>query len=226
MPTTDPAQRSCYLCGATEQLTRDHIPPRNLFPPPRPTNLITVDCCEACNNGMKLSDERMRVFLAAPVGRSLAGDQVWRDGVVQRSFERSDSLRRRFALSMTEVIALRDDVISPHQAITIPQEEAKAYIVRITKGLLRHFYPGLDYRTHSFSVDHLEPSADNVGMLIARFRHDSRGDGVFRFFRGVVLEPCMGIWVYFFYERVCFMATHGPPDVLQAYPGFVRAPGE
>jgi hypothetical protein len=63
-------------------------------------------------------------------------------------------------------------------------------------------------------------------MLIARFAHDSRGDGVFRFFRGVALEQCMGIWVYFFYERVCFMATHGPPDVLQAYPGFVRALGE
>lgn len=208
------SQRSCYLCGATEQLTRDHIPPRNLFPPPRPTNLITVDCCEACNNGMNLSDERMRVFLAAPAGRSLAGDQVWREDVVQRSFERSDSLRRRFALSMTEVLALRDGVISPHQAITIPQEEAKAYIVRITKGLLRHFYPELDYRTHSFSVDYLEPSADNVGMLIARFTHDSRGDGVFRFFRGVISEPWMGIWVYFFYERVCFMAAHGPADVV------------
>jgi hypothetical protein len=99
---------------------------------------------------------------------------------------------------MTEVLALRDGVISPHQAITIPQEEAKAYIVRITKGLLRHFYPGLDYRTHSFSVDHLEPLADNVGILIARFTHDPRGDGVFRFFRGVTLEQCMGIWVYFF----------------------------
>src|SRR6266404_7587689 len=97
---------------------------------------------------------------------------------------------------MTEVLALRDGVLSPHQAITIPQEEAKAYVVRITKGLRRHFYPRLDYRTHSFSVDHLEPSADNVGMLIARFAHDSRGDGVFRFFRGVALEQCMGIWVY------------------------------
>jgi hypothetical protein len=168
----------------------------------------------------------MRVFLAAPVGRSLAGDQVWHDGVIQRSFGRSDSLRRRFALSMTEVLALRDGVISPHQAITIPQEEAKAYIVRITKGLLRHFYPDLDYSTHSFSLDHLEPSADNIGMLSERFTYDSRGDGVFRFFREVVLEPCMGIWVYFFYERVCFMATHGARDVIQAYPGFVRVPDE
>jgi hypothetical protein len=53
-----PTVRSCYLCGAQERLTRDHIPPRNLFPQPRPTNLITVDCCEVCNNGMNLSDER------------------------------------------------------------------------------------------------------------------------------------------------------------------------
>jgi hypothetical protein len=111
--------------------------------------------------------------------------------------------------------------ISPHQAITHPQDEVKAYIVRITKGLLRNFYPNLDYREHVFSVDHLNPlPADDVGMLIANFTHDFRGDGVFRFFRGVISEPCMGIWVYLFYERVWFMATHGRADVLKSYPGF------
>ena len=224
MPTID-SQKSCYLCGITNQLTRDHIPPLNLFPTPRPTNLITVDCCKSCNHAMTLSDERMRVFLAAPAGRSQAGDLAWKR-VVQSSFHRSDPLRRRFRDSMAEVLALRNGVISPHPAITYPQDEAKKYIVRITKGLLCYFYPELDYRRHEFSVDHLEPSADNIGMLIASFIHDYRGDGVFRFFRGITPEPCAGIWIYFFYERTCFMATHGGPDVVKSYPGFLSVPDE
>ncbi len=219
MATSD-SRGSCYLCGTTEGLTRDHIPPLNLFPTPRPNNLITVDCCESCNQAMALSDERMRVFLSAPAGRSQAGDQAW-ERVVQSSFRRSEPLRTQFAKSMIEVLALRNGVISPHQAITHPQDEVKAYILRITKGLLRNFYPNLDYREHVFSVDHLNPlPADDVGMLIANFTHDFRGDDVFRFFRGVISEPCMGIWVYLFYERVWFMATHGPADVLKSYPGF------
>jgi hypothetical protein len=33
-------ERCCYSCGAQERLTRDHIPPRNLFPQPRLMNRL------------------------------------------------------------------------------------------------------------------------------------------------------------------------------------------
>lgn len=33
---------NCYLCGATDGLTDDHVPPKSFFPTPRPKNLITV----------------------------------------------------------------------------------------------------------------------------------------------------------------------------------------
>jgi len=217
---TNDSRESCYLCGTTENLTRNHIPPRNLFPRPRPTNLITVDCCKSCNHAMKLSDERMRVFLAAPAGRSQAGDQVWKR-VVQSSFHRSDSLRIQFAKSMTPVLALRNGVISPHPAITYPQDEAKQYIVRITKGLLRYFYSNIDCAGHVFQIDMVEPSADNDGMLIASFIYDCRGADVFQFFRLVEDSTGVGVWVYFFYERVCFMAAQGPAGVVRSLPGFI-----
>ena len=127
-------------------------------------------------------------------------------------------------MSMREVLALRNGVISPQPAITFPQDEANQYMVRITKGLSRHFYPRLDYQSHVFSVDHIEPSADNIGMLLARFIYDFRGDRVFEFFRGVISEPCMGFWVYVFYERAWFMVIHGPSSVVRSYPGLVSAP--
>ncbi|MBO6621906.1 MAG: hypothetical protein JJ892_08780 [Balneola sp.] len=54
----------CIYCGNLEELTRDHIPPKNLFPKPRPSNLITVPCCKPCNNSFSLDDEYMQVMFS------------------------------------------------------------------------------------------------------------------------------------------------------------------
>ncbi len=50
----------CAYCGKERSLTRDHIPPRNIFPKPRPSDLITVPCCEECRQGWSKDDEYFR----------------------------------------------------------------------------------------------------------------------------------------------------------------------
>jgi hypothetical protein len=45
-------------------LEDDHIPPRNLFPAPRPNNLITVPSCKQCNRSFMLDDEYFRLVIA------------------------------------------------------------------------------------------------------------------------------------------------------------------
>src|SRR5271169_6826938 len=57
-------QDECYLCGALAT-TRDHIPPLGLFPEPRPSNLVTVPACLACNRGRSLDDEYFRLMVTA-----------------------------------------------------------------------------------------------------------------------------------------------------------------
>ena len=52
----------CVHCGAVGKLTRDHIPPRNLFATP-PPNMLTVPSCEACNGGSSGDDEYFRMAL-------------------------------------------------------------------------------------------------------------------------------------------------------------------
>lgn len=41
----------------------DHVPPKNLFPPPRPSSLVTVPACSACNQGASEDDEYFRLIL-------------------------------------------------------------------------------------------------------------------------------------------------------------------
>ena len=60
----------CYLCGKTGKetpegkLTREHVPPRNLFPEPRPSDLITVPCCGDCNHRAHEDDEYLRLAVS------------------------------------------------------------------------------------------------------------------------------------------------------------------
>lgn len=47
----------CINCGTSEATTRDHVPPKILFPKPRPNNLLTVPSCKTCNNQDSKNDE-------------------------------------------------------------------------------------------------------------------------------------------------------------------------
>lgn len=61
-------KQPCAICGKEEATTSDHIPPRGIFPKPRPSNLITVPTCFRCNHAGSKYDERFRVYLNMEVG--------------------------------------------------------------------------------------------------------------------------------------------------------------
>ena len=51
----------CVYCGIRGEITLDHIPPKSLFPIPRPSNLIAVPSCLPCNRGASLDDEYFKL---------------------------------------------------------------------------------------------------------------------------------------------------------------------
>ena len=153
----------------------------------------------------------MRVWLSAAENRSANGERIWRERVVNGTFQHSPSLRTSFAQSAVQVLAEKKRILRPAVAITIPDERADRYLVRIVKGLLTDLYPEFDYSAHAFKVDQLTPSADDRAMLFSRFAYDERGEGVFRFFHQVVSNPPMGFWVLVFYDWACFLVVHQPP---------------
>ena len=53
----------CVYCGAIGKITPDHIPPKSLFPTPRPSNLIVVPSCLSCNHGASLDDEYFKLVV-------------------------------------------------------------------------------------------------------------------------------------------------------------------
>jgi hypothetical protein len=61
----NPIEPDCIYCGSTTEPTRDHVPPRAVFPKPRPKNLVTVPACRACNSAAAADDEYFATVLRA-----------------------------------------------------------------------------------------------------------------------------------------------------------------
>jgi hypothetical protein len=64
----DAPEQLCAICGTSIATTTDHIPPKGIFPKPRPNNLITVPACADCNHDSSEIDETFRLYLALHVG--------------------------------------------------------------------------------------------------------------------------------------------------------------
>ena len=98
--------KHCYLCGVAltkENRTKDHIPPKQFFPDPKPDNLWTVPCCREHNVGeFSPDDEKIRTFLCASEGVSEQADWVFNNPVM-RSLTASRKLQAELVASTTKV---------------------------------------------------------------------------------------------------------------------------
>ena len=87
--------RTCAICGKIAEITKDHIPPKGIFPKPRPSNLITVPCCFECNNSASKYDELFRVYLSLHVGlESKERDKLFKNHVLP-TVRHNNKLRKK-----------------------------------------------------------------------------------------------------------------------------------
>ena len=72
------ATQMCVYCGSAPATTHDHVPPKNLFPRPRP-QLITVPSCAEHNKGAAKDDEyfRLSVVVNKDAAFHPAAHQSW-----------------------------------------------------------------------------------------------------------------------------------------------------
>jgi hypothetical protein len=203
----------CYLCGSPNGTTSDHVPPQNLFPEPRPTNLITVACCELCNKSFSNLDEQFRAFIATAANVSERGKGIMRNKVFGSSFKRSPALKKQMAkgVSLGTLMTRQGPTTVP--LITVDREVLNPFFIRVTKGLLATFYHETNYFGHMFVVSQPSQfSAEHPLFKTATSQMEAgeRGDGVFRFWHRVEQKKgCAGLWIYQFYDAALFIVRHG-----------------
>jgi len=210
-----PKPDKCYLCGSDKNLTRDHIPPRNLFPEPRPSNLITVKCCAKCNNDFSKDDELFRVWVAASIARSKAGDWIWDNKVLKNTLSKSPALATQLLKASHKLMLQTPDGPLEMDVLSVPRDRVENYMRRLTKGLLTRLYPDFDYENSAFDVARLDPHDKEAvaGLInaIPKLDYFHLGDGVFRVLHARVADsPSHAMFTYIFYDNVGFMVRVHP----------------
>jgi len=169
----------CYLCGKDAD-TGDHIPPRGFFPKPRPSNLIKVPCCRSCNEAFSPEDDYFRMVLSSGLNRSATGDYIWENKVLPNTVKRLPTEVDKILESCED--ALIETASGPMDVVRfkIDPHRVNRYMVRLTKGLLRHYFPDYDYSQSRFDVEKVGPQRlEQLDSIEHLLRLEERGDAVF-----------------------------------------------
>ena len=139
----------CALCGNRRRITREHVPPKNLFLSPRPKDTITAPVCEPCNHGYHLDDEYFRVYVSCVAEPDTLLRRLWKEKVVGSSFVRGGGLKARLnedhaklvAQHREEPIRFANNVVIPDELIPLAQPFSVRRIAGVVEKMIRclHF---------------------------------------------------------------------------------------
>lgn len=160
-----------------------------------------------------MDDEAMRVLLAMGIGHTDAAEWIIQNKVFPGTLKRSPALRANIRKSMESVL-ITDEDGQPMEVVKYSMDRARAerFIIRVTKGLLRHYYPHYDASQDRWTAIHMGlelAELAKIETLKDQLPHfDQRGDGVVCYKFGFTAEGLTGIWLVLFYGSALFLVTH------------------
>lgn len=213
----------CAYCGEPAT-TRDHVPPRGLFPKPAPSDLITVPSCQSCNNPASLDDELFRLAL---VFREELEDHPEAAEVARtamRGLHRPErpGLRRAIISSLREFERLTPKglYVGHGTAYSVPHSRLIAVSDRITRGLFYHHFGRPvpeEYSVTSRLSSTLDPDDEGLALILDLIESTnptmmSVGSNLFQYRFGCVPEdPSATFWVLIYFGKVSFLSITMPP---------------
>jgi hypothetical protein len=225
----------CYICEGElvpvprdhkgqlqdNHATRDHIPPAAIFCDPKPSNLITVACCNKHNGKHSGMDERLRMLLSLELGRNEGGKQVLLQKVFGSTFKKIRQRKFVTQIATTMRVETVMTTVGPKSVavFTVDGKEILDCMANIVRGLLRYFYPSFNYHGHDFMALDIHSATLEKGNREAQLRlikelatktkRDSRGNkNEFQFWHQVDEQHQQGAWLLVFYEAVAFIVSH------------------
>lgn len=205
----------CVYCDHSRDLTRDHIPPKSLYPKPMPCDLITVPCCYSCNQSFQKDDYLLRYVLTLTVGISenLAAEAV-REKVI-KDFERKEQEKLRNALGWHIYPDIHPTPYGLYLGNTIGHnilfQRLDNVLGRIVKAL--YYFEckiklSKNYHPYSVPIYSLKSSAFNKKIMYLLLHQDlqRKNDEVFQYrFYLSRHTPYWSVWLLTFYKKWHFL---------------------
>jgi hypothetical protein len=178
------SKRICYLCGVEGATTKDHIPPRGIFPKEPKGQLITVNAHKHCNEKFQQDDELFRNVIIAASNRTNEGKKAWEEQVVS-SWKSNPGAKKDLnnLLIPSYVHDIKNNFFIPCQDLGLDYELFKRQIIRWTRGLyFKQFNKALS-QDCLIDVQRLPPPEESVLPFI---KHLSDGGNLLKW---IHVEP-------------------------------------
>lgn len=190
----------CVICGKKPVTGRDHLPPRCIFPIPRPIDLITVPACDTCNNNSSGLDEEFKVAIGIQAGHGEEGERLFYEQM-SKTLSGNRKLKKTLADKMQEVEIRTAEGQVLGTAMAVPLYKSYDIVInRIIRGLHWHHTGHIlgdkvDIKInwhHNLTKQICEKTKDWTTGIV--------GGGQF-IYRYTIFEPMTSIWVLEFFGQ-------------------------
>lgn len=132
----------CTYCNSLAN-TKDHVPPKLIFPKPRP-RLITVPACSICNHQASKDDEYFRLVSVLEEKSGEHTSAVGIQGSVLRSLERSEAkgLKTSFQqqINYFDIVTEAGIYLGTSLGYEVDRSRLNRVIQRVTRGIFLHTF--------------------------------------------------------------------------------------
>jgi len=206
----------CYNCGKDGADTKDHIPPRSIFPKKPSGQLITVKAHRSCNESFQNDDELFRNLVIAASHRTYEGKLAWEEQVL-RSFNKNPGAKK-ILNNLLIPIKINDPVSGKtiiQYALALDSQMLERQITRWTKGLYyKRFNEPLNDDA-KIEIVKLQPPEISVTSLMERlakqqlrplWNHVEKNIFSYTFITSNEAQD-IGFIIYVFFNTEVFMAS-------------------
>lgn len=209
----------CIFCGKRlrkKTRTKDHTPPRCLFPRGRNLPLITVPSCRDCHEGESKDVEYFRLAIAfsRQAAANPQAEEVTRKSLDSFLDDRATKFRRSMAEKMQRCFVVNENgFFEPSLAYELDEQRIANVVTKTVQGLLWH-NTGLRLPKSygvavfpSYNIDSLAPPERAILLHLLSYEPEIIGKGIFDY-RWDFRRPdgtCDSVWWLRFYENISFL---------------------
>jgi hypothetical protein len=201
--------KPCAICGKNPATTRDHIPPKGIFPKPRPNDLITVPACRPCNKSTSDFDEVFKVFMGIVGGHGPKGERMFREQTAH-TLQQNLRLKREIAGTVRDVWVSTSGGIILGKKLAAPLN-SKAHdeiIEKTIRGLHFHHTGNILGDQADIAVNWHHSLTEEMYNISVNWFTGVVGNGqfIYKFFTHPD-EPLASMWIFQFFNRAWSSGT-------------------
>lgn len=198
----------CIYCGNKPGITRDHVPPKNLFPKPKPLNMLTVPCCKDCQARFKKDEDVFMAWITfGPAGESPAGIQLW-EQKLKRTYNKDSGVKKIIRKSFKQVSLETPGGIYMGKglAVAINPERKNNVLKKIVRGLFWAEYKERLPEDILIEIYGIHGKGESINKLISVTNEAKNSwEGIFEY-RHARAQGCFeSYWIMSFFRRNYFV---------------------